>query len=141
MKRCGTRCPANWRKALVTAGLLCCAAGTVALPVGPAIDVGAETYAQALIVSPANESAVRSNAGNLTVRARVDPPLREGHRLQLLLDGVPPVAAGRGPSFELENIDRGTHSLQLQVIDEAGRVLFTGLPGTFHLLRRSRLHP
>ena len=140
MKRCGTRYPASWRKALVTSGLLCCAASTAALPEGPANGVGAEPYTQALIVSPANDSAVRSNAGRLTVRARVDPPLREGHRLQLLLDGVPLGVEGQTSTFELDNIDRGTHSLQLQVIDDAGRVLFTGTPSKFHLLRHSRLH-
>ncbi len=140
MKPYGTGYLANWHKALVTAGLLCCAASSAALPEGPANGDGAETYTQALIVSPVNDSAVRSNAGMLTVRTRVDPPLREGHRLRLLLDGFLQGVEGKASSFELENIDRGTHSLQLQVTDDAGRVLFTGTPSTFHLLRYSRLH-
>ncbi len=140
MKRRGTRHPANWHKALVAALLLCCTGSTAALPEGPAIGVEAEPYTQALIVSPANDSAVRSNAGRLTVRAWVDPPLREEHRLRLLLDGLHQGVEGQTLTFELENIDRGTHNLQLQITDDTGRVLFAGTPSTFHLLRHSRLH-
>lgn len=140
MNRCGIRNPANRRKALLAAGLLSCAASAGALPAWPAFGNGAAAYNHALIVSPADDSAVRGNAGRLTVRARVDPPLQRGHRLRLLFDGVPQGAAGRASSFELENIDRGTHSLQLQVVDDAGRVLFTGTASEFHLLRHSRLH-
>ena len=84
---------------------------------------------------------MRSNAGSLAVRVRVDPELQEGHRLQLLLDGVAQGSASRKPEFRLENIDRGTHSLQLQIVGEEGGVLFTGPASTFHLLRHSRLHP
>ena len=103
----------------------------------PVTDAG---YTHALIVSPVDDSAVRGNAGRLTVLARVDPPLRRGHRLRLLLDGIAQGVADRASTFEVENIDRGTHNLQLQVIDDAGRVLFTGTASTFHLLRHSRLH-
>ena len=200
MNRCGIQDLVNRPKALLATGLLCWAASAGALPVWPAIGIGAQAhpetvinslprtpmhrasaavlpaagltycqarwrripiraatqdgastpsqrksetdagYTHALIVSPADDSAVRGNAGELTVRARVDPPLQRGHRLRLLLDGIAQGVAGRASTFELENIDRGTHSLALQVVDDAGRVLFTGTPSTFHLLRHSRLH-
>ena len=98
-------------------------------------------YTAAVIVSPANDSALRSNAGNLTVSGQIDPGLHGGHRVQLLLDGVPQSGPGRLLQFSLENIDRGTHRLELRIVDEAGEVVFTGAPGTVHLLRHSRLHP
>ena len=107
----------------------------------PAVPVPVDSYIRAEILYPADDAAVRSNAGTLTVLVRVDPQMQDGHRLQLLLDGVPSATAGRKPEFHLENIDRGTHTLQLQIIDGSGRVLFTGPPVRFHLLRRSRLHP
>ena len=107
----------------------------------PAVPVPADSYIRAEILYPADDAAVRSNAGTLTVLVRVDPQMQDGHRPQLLLDGVPSATAGRKQEFHLENIDRGTHTLQLQIIDGSGRVLFTGPQSTFHLLRHSRLHP
>ncbi len=98
-------------------------------------------YVGATIVSPEDDAAVRSNAGNLRVLARVDPTLQEEHRLQLTLDGVPEGTVGRETTFELANIDRGTHRLQLLIVDDAGEIVFTGRASTFHLLRHSRLHP
>ena len=205
MKRYGSedrrRRSADGRKALAPAMALWCAAVAAAELRGQVTGVGPETYIGAVIVSPGNDAAVRSNAGNLTVRARIDPQLQNGHRLQLMLDGVPRGVArltriahqlpaadadalalrGRAPSgrldvlsstpappcgprdhagrrldalatkvgercglvpaFELQNIDRGTHSLQLRILDNAGGVVFAGAPSTFHLLRHSRLHP
>ena len=145
MKRYGSgnrpRGLADGRKALAPAMALWCAAVAAVELRGQVTGVGPETYIGAVIVSPGNDAAVRGNAGNLTVRARIDPQLQNGHRLQLLLDGVPRGVARRMPAFELQNIDRGTHSLQLQILDNAGGVVFTGAPSTFHLLRHSRLHP
>jgi len=100
-----------------------------------------QSYVAADVVFPAHDAAVRSNAGDLTVKAHVEPALAQGHRLQLLLDGVPLGVAQRVPEFPLQNIDRGTHRLQIRIIDEAGETVFTGAASTFHLMRHSRLHP
>ena len=130
----------DWRRAFAAVSALCFVSSTAGDANGQSVGAGPATYTAAVIVSPADDMAVRSNAGSLTVVARVDPELQEGHRLQLLLDGAPRGAPGRKPEFHLENIDRGTHSLQLQVVDDANGVLFTGPRSTFHLLRHSRLH-
>lgn len=121
--------------------LLCCGVAGATPLRESTIAAGPETYTRAVIVAPGDDAAVRSNAGSLTVLTRVDPRLQEGHRLQLLLDGVPRGTAGRRPEFHLENLDRGTHSLQIRIIGDGDRVLYTGPPSVFHLLRHSRLHP
>ena len=136
------RCkPDGRRKTLLVAMALACATAVSAEIRVPAADAGPATYTDAAIVAPENDAAVRSNAGNLSVLVRVDPKLQKGHRLQLTLDGVSQEATHRDPVFELTNIDRGTHTLQLHIVDHAGEVVFTGSPSTFHLLRHSRLHP
>jgi len=125
---------------LVVAGaVLGAAAAAAGLGMAPAAGSGA--YTQARIVAATDDAAVRGNAGNLTVRVQVSPPLQKGHRLQLLLDDVVQGAATSASSIELRNLDRGTHSLQVQVVDSSGSVLFAGARSTFHLLRHSRLHP
>jgi hypothetical protein len=99
---------------------------------------GPAPYTRATIVAPANDESVRDNAGNVTVSVSVAPALRAGDQVRLLLDGLPH-GTSRGLEFTLSNVDRGTHTLAVEVIDSSGAVLLTGAPSTFHLLRYSAL--
>ena len=94
------------------------------------------TYDSLEIKSPKDDEAVRENAGNLTVVAVSNPRLQPGHRMRLLLDGVP-VDSGRGSQYQLENLDRGTHTLVLEIIDDSEAVVMTSQTTTFHMLRHS----
>ena len=98
-------------------------------------------YIEAAILAPADDAALRDNAGHVQVHGRVRPALAPGHQVQLLLDGTPWGSPQSTADFSLANIDRGTHSLALRILNGAGKPLFTGQPSTFHLLRHSRLHP
>ena len=98
-------------------------------------------YSSARIVSPADGEGLRANSGNFKVQAQIEPALRQGHRLQLLLDGNPQGAAQASLTFRLTGVDRGEHQLRLQVIDGDGGLVFAGEASTFHLLRHSKLHP
>ncbi len=98
----------------------------------------AEDYQSAQIVSPEPDATIHDNNGNVTVTAVVSPTLRAGDRLALLLDGKT-VAAGSQQSFELNDIDRGTHTLRVQVQAPDGTVLITSPPVEFHMWRASLL--
>ena len=65
---------------------------------------------------PANE-ALRANNGTFTVTVLIKPRLQAPHLLRLLLDGQPYGEPGNVPTLQLVNIDRGEHSLAVQVID------------------------
>ena len=99
-----------------------------------------QPYLSAAIVSPANDAAVRANGGQLTVTARVEPPLHPDHRIQLVLDGTLYGRPQTSPQFHLQDVDRGTHQLRLQILDAAGGIVFIGQSSEFHLLRHSILH-
>lgn len=98
-------------------------------------------YVQAAILAPADDAALRDNTGNVQVRGQVAPALAAGHQVQLLLDGAPWGSPQGTAEFSLANLDRGTHSLALRILDGEGKLLFAGPPSVFHLLRHSRLHP
>lgn len=68
------------------------------------------------IASPVANASVRSNNGDFKVTVRLDPVLRPGHSLQVLLDGSPVGVAGNSP-LQLRNIERGTHQLAVMVLD------------------------
>lgn len=99
------------------------------------------SYQRLAITSPANDQTIRSNPGDFQVNFDVSPSPREGHTLQLVMDGkVYQQIDGAGP-IQLTNVDRGTHKLQLQVTDSDNQVLQKGPAVTIHLLRHSIRHP
>jgi hypothetical protein len=103
----------------------------------PEDDPAAAGRYQALrVLDPPDDAGIRENAGNVAVTAELQPTLRSGHLLQLYLNGVLYQTA-HAPQFQLTNVDRGTHVLELRVVDEAGNVVATSEPSVFHLQRRS----
>lgn len=87
------------------------------------------------ITSPGNDESIRANTGNVTLQGNVQPGLQGGHQLRWTLDGEP--LDQTGPTVNLTNVDRGTHSVRLEVVARDGTVLGTSEPVTFHLLRHS----
>lgn len=61
--------------------------------------------------------ALRANNGTFTVNVLIKPRLQGPHLLRLLLDDQPYGQSSNVPILQLVNIDRGTHSLAVQVID------------------------
>jgi hypothetical protein len=96
-------------------------------------------YQSLRVLDPPNDAGLRDNAGNVVVTAELQPSLRPGHVLQLYLDGVLHQAA-QVPQFQLVNVDRGTHVLELRVVDSAGHTVATSEPSVFHLQRRSLIN-
>jgi hypothetical protein len=66
------------------------------------------------------------------------PPAKAGGHLSLLLDGKT-VARGSEQHFVLKGVDRGSHTLRLQVNAADGTVLLTSPQLTFLMWRASRL--
>lgn len=61
--------------------------------------------------------ALRANNGTFTVNVLIKPRLQGPHLFRLLLDDQPYGQPGNVPTLQLVNIDRGLHSLAVQVID------------------------
>ena len=127
-------CERNIRSVLAALAILLLAAAS------PAGAEAEKPYISAAILFPADGEAVRANGGRLTVTARIAPTLRPDHRLQLMLDGTPYGRPQASPQFHLQDVDRGTHQVRLQILDAAGGIVFIGQSSEFHLLRHSILH-
>lgn len=74
------------------------------------------------IASPENDSAFYSGNGSMSISVAIDPPLRRGHRLQLILDGQL-VRTQSSQHFALDLVDRGTHQAQVNIVNRAGKIL------------------
>lgn len=100
----------------------------------------ASNYGSLVIQSPSNDETIRENAGNVSIQAHLTPEIRPGHRMRLLLDGAVASESASG-SFALQNVDRGTHSVVTEVLDQSGNVLIRSAPTTFHLMRYAQPPP
>ena len=89
------------------------------------------------ILAPEPDSTIRDIEGNLNVTVSNDPELQPDHLYRLLLDSKPYGEPTRSPVFPLTNIDRGTHQLSVEIIDQYGRVLERTPNQPFHLVRIS----
>ena len=98
-----------------------------------------KVYQRFRIIHPENDSAIRNNAGDLSVSLAMEPPLKGNHSIVLFMDGIS-VAEGRQSTFQLNNVDRGTHTLHAEVRDSAGTTLLTTDPVEFSILRVSVLN-
>lgn len=103
----------------------------------------ARPYETVAVTSPENDATFWDTAGNVSVSVQVSPPLQGhfGHRLVVYLDGEPIAEPGMRTSFELTNVDRGSHTLRAVVIDREGKEVAASPSSTFHLHRASRLFP
>ena len=66
------------------------------------------------------DEALRANNGTFTIGVRIEPRLRSGHLMQLLVDGNPYGQPTNIPRFQVVNIDRGEHSFAVAVQDAQG---------------------
>ena len=103
-------------------------------------------YQMLRILGPLPDSAVREENGSLIVTITSEPALQPGHRYRLLLDGEIAQAPGRSPVFALSNVDRGTHTLAAEIIDQDDHVIERTPAQPVHLQRISliqkrRVHP
>lgn len=67
------------------------------------------------IVSPAADAVIPNGLVPLQVQISVEPPLREGDSLQLLVDGSE-FATAEGTSFSIPQLSRGAHTLRAQAL-------------------------
>jgi len=93
-------------------------------------------YTNIAIASPANDTAIRDNEGNITVRVTLGPGLNpdNGDQLALYMDGAQ-VSVGSSPQFELKNVERGTHTLKVSVINTSGKPIISSEQSSFTILR------
>ena len=76
----------------------------------------AAAYQLLALTDVPNGDALRANNGTFTVGVAIQPRLQPGHLLQLILDGKPYGQPTNVPRLQLVELDRGEHSLAVQVL-------------------------
>ncbi|MGD8570129.1 MAG: DUF4124 domain-containing protein [Gammaproteobacteria bacterium] len=97
-------------------------------------------YSAVTFLKPDNDQAIRANGGVFPVKVASQPALntKAGDRYVVLVDGEKHQTS-ESASFNLENMNRGTHSISVQVESSKGKVLASSSSITIHVLRASVL--
>jgi len=101
----------------------------------PAPEAAPRAYDLIAVTQPLNEDTLRNNTGTVVVTVSLEPFLQEGDRIQVILDEHPIGEPQPGTPITLHSVDRGTHTVAVQVKDPRGEVIGESQTVVFHLHR------
>ncbi|MCP4956306.1 DUF4124 domain-containing protein [Photobacterium aquimaris] len=92
------------------------------------------------LLAPLHQQTLRNNDGDITIRAVSNRKLNKTLQAQLVIDGQVYSKPQTQLSWELTNIDRGTHKIQIQLLNN-GKILASSESITVYLHRASQARP
>jgi hypothetical protein len=105
-------------------------AATEAAPEG-AEEAGPFRYESLIIGAPLAEETLWNIEGVLNVTLNLQPALQPGHRIRIYFDGTPRYV--NRLSFELDQVYRGVHNIQAEIVDESGAMMIRSMPNRFYV--------
>jgi hypothetical protein len=88
-------------------------------------------YESLTIVSPLAEETLWNIEGVLNVTLNLQPALQTGHRVRIYFDGTPRFV--NGMSFQIDEVYRGVHNIQAEIVDESGTMMIRSVPNRFYV--------
>lgn len=89
-------------------------------------------YDSIAVSSPGAEVTLWDIGAVLDVTLSVSPGLQTDHQVRIILDGGAPQVVS-GTSFQLEEVYRGVHNIQAEIIDQSGRLIIRSQPNRFYV--------
>lgn len=96
-------------------------------------------YESLAVASPAAEETLWNIGGVLNVSLNLQPALQSGHQLRVYFDGIPQEVSGT--QFQLQEVYRGAHNLQAEVLDRNGQLLIRSEPIRFYVQQTTIVNP
>ncbi len=94
-------------------------------------DSGPFKYESIAFASPAAEETLWNIEGVLNVTLELRPALRDGHQVRVYFDGNPRTVDSA--SFQIQEVYRGVHNLQAEVLDARGKMIIRSVPNRFYV--------
>ncbi|MCH1553511.1 MAG: hypothetical protein L7S45_02855 [Luminiphilus sp.] len=89
------------------------------------------------IMSPIDQTTIPMGPGHFSVLAQVEPELEPGETLQLVMDNTPLDDPITDTTWNLRFVIRGEHTLFINRLDSAGKVIAISEPVVVYVLRPS----
>lgn len=93
------------------------------------------------VVQPENEATIRNDEGMVIVGLGLSPALLPGHKIHIYLDGDKIPGEVNATQFTLNKLNRGTHSLQVKIVDADNNPQISTALVNFHLRKASGITP
>ena len=90
--------------------------------------------------SPAPDAVLRDNQGSVSVAVNISPALGPDNLIQFIVDGQKQGPASRETSWQLSDLERGVHTVQVEVLNDKGSVVASA-QSSFTLHKASAKHP
>jgi hypothetical protein len=100
-------------------------------------EAGPFKYQSLVVSSPGAEETLWNIEGLLNVSLALSPGLQSGHRVRVYFDGQPREVSGT--SIQIEEVYRGVHNIQAEVIDETGKLMIRSQTNRFYVQQNSIL--
>lgn len=100
-----------------------------------------QPYTRLEVTQPESEQTLWNIEGTLEVSVAVEPPLREGHEVDLYFDGERQYSDSRQLTFTLDEVWRGVHTLEAVVLDASGQEVQRSPGRSFVVQQTSLLNP
>ena len=104
-----------------------------------AADAAPFRYESLVVASPGAEETLWNIEGVLNVSLAANPPLQNGHRVRVYFDGQPRMVSGT--SFQIEEVWRGVHNIQAEIIDDTGKLMIRSDPNRFYVQQNTVIRP
>lgn len=82
-----------------------------------------------------NDEALRANNGSFGLGVNIKPDLRPGHKYRLVIDGEPYGQMLGAPPLPVAELDRGSHTIAVDVINSDGQTIQESAPVSIDLQR------
>jgi hypothetical protein len=89
------------------------------------------SYETLEVSAPAPEQTLWNIEGVLNVSLALSPALQPGHQVRVYFDGTPRTVSST--NFQLQDVYRGAHNLQAEVLNETGTLMIRSLPNRFYV--------
>lgn len=110
-------------------------ANVAATAAAPAEQAAPFSYDSIEVSAPGPEETLWNIAGVLNVSLNVQPSLQAGHRVRVYFDGEAIMASGS--SFQIQEVYRGVHNIQAEVLDANGQLMGRSQPNRFYVQQNS----
>jgi len=88
-------------------------------------------YESLSISSPGAEETLWNIEGTLSVTLSLSPGLQAGHQVRVYFNGEPRMV--NSTSFTIDEVYRGVHNLQAEVLDATGRLMIRSTSNRFYV--------
>ncbi len=88
-------------------------------------------YESLQVASPGAEETLWNIESVLNVSLAVKPAIQPGHQVRVYFDGDARMVPGT--SFQIEEVYRGVHNIQAEIIDETGKLMIRSRTNRFYV--------